>query len=78
MNPTSLRALTWGTVAAAVISALLLAVAEVGGVDFGLEGLGETLRAVSLPSDPGDARSRHALPSGASRDSTSESNTPQR
>ena len=54
MNPTSLRALTWGTVAAAVISALLLAVAEVGGVDFGLESVDETLPSgTSRDSTPG-------------------------
>ena len=78
MNPTSLRALTWGTVAAAVISALLLAVAEVGGMDFGLESVGETLHRTSSPSDHGDAESRHPLPSGTSRDSTPGREAPQR
>ena len=78
MNPTSLRALTWGTVAAAVISALLLAVAEVGGVDFGLESGGETLHRTSSPSEHGDAESRHTLPSGTSRDPAPGRDTSQR
>ena len=78
MNPTSLRALTWGTVAAAVISALLLAVAEVGGMDFDLESVSETLHRTSLPSDLGDAESRHTPPSGTSRDSSPGRDTSQR
>jgi hypothetical protein len=37
MNTTTFKALTWGTVAAAVLSALLLAVVESGVSDFGHE-----------------------------------------
>ena len=37
MNTTTFKALTWGTVAAAVLSALLLAAVESGVSDFGRE-----------------------------------------
>jgi hypothetical protein len=50
MNPSLLRALTWGTVAAAVLSALLLAAGE---FDFGRDADSDDRPALTLPSDSG-------------------------
>jgi hypothetical protein len=69
MNLTTLRALTWGTVAAAVLSALLLAVVESGGgdVSFGLGDADEVTGRAS-PSDTSAAPgARLGMPSPSSR-----------
>ena len=51
MHLNTLRALTWVTVAAALVSALWLAAAEFGGGDFGREDGSEDGRGLMLPGD---------------------------
>ena len=57
MNTTTFKALTWGTVAAAVFSALLLALVESGVSDFGREHAEGAAPAATQP-DPGTANTR--------------------
>jgi hypothetical protein len=57
MNTTTFKALTWGTVAAAVLSALLLAVVESGVSDFGREHAEDATPATTQP-DPGTTNTR--------------------
>ena len=78
MNLSSLRALTWGTVAAAVVSALLLAAVEVGGIEFGLDGANQDRQSPVLPTDADATGSHHGLPSAASRDARSARDSPRR
>ena len=78
MNLISLRALTWGTVAAAVISALLLAAAETGMIDFGHESASEGLLESAMPADPSGAGSHRKLPSTSPRHSAPGRDAPQR
>ena len=52
MTLTSLRALTWGTVAGAVLSALLLAAGESGLPDWSRLRRGDAASANALPGDP--------------------------
>ena len=51
MHLSTLRALTWGTVAAAMVSALWLAAEEFAGGDFGREQAGEGARGLTIPGD---------------------------
>jgi hypothetical protein len=72
MTLTSLRALTWGTVAGAVLSALLLAAGESGLPDWSRLRRGDAASANALPGDPtGATLSRKAAPSPNGRSNRS-------
>ena len=68
MNTTTLKALTWGTVAAAVSSALLLALVESGVSDFGRDRAEEAAPGAAqpepsaTPSARGDRSARDGTP----------------
>ena len=63
MNTTTFKALTWGTVAAAVLSALLLAVVESGVSDFGHEHAEDA----STSTAPPDANAKPARGDASAR-----------
>jgi len=69
MTLMSLRALTWGTVTGAVLSALLLAAIEGGWPDLARQRPGDSARQPPLPSEPSNAVGQrnspgHAVPTG--------------
>jgi len=65
MTLTSLQALTWGTVAGAVLSALLLAAAEGGLPELARSRHGDSAGQPSLPSGTTEALSKHSSPRGS-------------
>jgi hypothetical protein len=65
MNMSTLKALTWGTVAAAVLSALMLASAE---LDNEYEVGSNPAMGILLPADTGDGNGWLELPAANSRD----------
>ncbi|HEY2929360.1 hypothetical protein [Piscinibacter sp.] len=70
MTLNSLRALTWGTVAGAVLSALLLAAGESGLPDWSRLRRGDAASASALPGDPTGAtlgRKSTPVPAAGSR-----------
>ena len=75
MTLTSLRALTWGTVAGAVLSALLLAAGESGLPDWNRLRRSDAASANALPGDPTGAtlsRKSSTVASGRSNGSRNE------
>jgi hypothetical protein len=68
MNTSTFKALTWGTVAAAVLSALLLAVVESGAPDFGRDRAEEAA--------PGTAQTEPTAAPGARADRSARDTAP--
>ena len=67
MNMSTLKAITWGTVAAAVLSALMLASAE---LDNERDAVGSPAAAILLPGDAGESGGWRGLPAASGRDSS--------